>query len=260
MKIKFFFFLLCVSLISWVSVAQTTVTDAMVHEIITECVSKTGGFIVREEIKDNLDKETHIALPKDYNHYVITKTLRSLMIEIENYYYPVKSWKVLDNGYLCSFHIAKDASKRSLLFVYRPDNGSLVILDSPNNSINISMPESFVDKLQNAVVWGAVNLLGGFIREETLENISPVDIQYRVFIQLQKDATSASVVSELKPVSIMLETAYYLAEAWKQDENAGLECEFFAQLENEKKNMMIYFYYLPKSQVLTINFVTGPAE
>ena len=34
-----------------VSSAQTPVSDALVHEIITECVSKTGGFIIKEETK-----------------------------------------------------------------------------------------------------------------------------------------------------------------------------------------------------------------
>ena len=49
-----------------VSSAQTPVSDALVHEIITECVSKTGGFIIKEETKDNNDRETQIALPDNF--------------------------------------------------------------------------------------------------------------------------------------------------------------------------------------------------
>lgn len=259
MRIKTYFCLYFAFIFPLVCYAQKPVTDAIVHEIITECVSKTGGFIVREEIKDNLDKEIHIALPKDYNHYDISRDLRFLMVEIENYYYPYKSWKVLDNGYLCNFNIAKDGSKRSLSFVYRPDNCSIVILDSPSNSTNLLIPTSFVDKLQNTIVWTAINLSEGFIREENQENISSVDTRYQVFIQLQADATPVSVVSELKPLLAMLETAYYLAQPWKQDDKGVLECKFFAELDNEKKNMVISFYYFPTSQLLIINFVTGSA-
>lgn len=247
------------SLFCFVGFAQTKVTDAMVHEIITDCVSRTGGFIVKEDVSENQDKEIHIALPNDYSHYEITKALKPLMMAIENWYHPFKPWKVLDDGKMCSFNVAKDESKRSLTLVYRPENCSLVIHDSPSNSINIPTPESlsYSEYLQNTVVWGAINALDGFIREEEQENISPEDIQYRVRIQLQKDATLASVISGLKPVTAMLGAAYYLSQPWKQEDYGGVECKFFAELENEKKNMLIHFYYHPKPQVLTINFVTG---
>lgn len=249
----FSFFLTCL-----VGRAQTPITDALVHEIITECVSKTGGFIIKEETKDNKDHETQIALPDKFSHYEISEALSPLMIEIENYYHALMPWKVLDNGYLCNFNLAKDGSNRTLSMVYLPDNHILYISDSPTNSPNLTVPSSFVEKLQGAIVWSSVNMLRGFIREQKVEDLSTVDKQYQVAVQLQDNATATSIIADLKPLSAMLETAYYLAVPWKQDENGVLECEYFAQLEKENKNMLIHFYFFPKPHVLLINFITSP--
>ncbi|MDD6313720.1 MAG: hypothetical protein PUA78_01695 [Porphyromonadaceae bacterium] len=241
-----------------VSSAQTPISDALVHEIITECVSKTGGFIIKQETKDNNDRETQIALPNNFSHYEITKALSPLMIDIENYYHSLMPWKVLDNGYLCNFNLAKDGSNRTLSMVYLPDNHILYISDSPSNSPKLTLPTSFDEKLQGAVVWSSVNMLKGFIREQKVEDLSSVDKQYQVAIQLQDNATATSIITDLKPLTTMLETTYYLGEPWKQDENGVLECEYFVQLTNENKNMFIHFYFFPKPHVLLINFITRP--
>lgn len=238
--------------------AKTPISDALVHEIITECVSKTGGFIIKEETKENKDRETQIALPDNFSHYEIARTLSPLMIEIENFYHALMPWKVLENGYLCNFNLAKDGSNRTLSMIYLPDNHILYISDSPSNSPNLSLPLTFIDKLQGAVVWSCVNMLKGFIREQTVEDLSTVDKLYQVAVQLQNNATATSVIADLKPLSTMLETAYYLAMPWKQVEEDVCECEYFAQLEKENKKMLIHFYFLPKPHVLLIDFITSP--
>ena len=101
-------------------------------------------------------------------------------------------------------------------------------------------------------------MLKGFIREQKVEELSSVDKQYQVAIQLQDNATATSVIADLKPLTTMLETAYSLGEPWKQDENGVLECEYFVQLSNENKNMLIHFYFFPKPHVLLVNFITSP--
>lgn len=240
--------------------AQPSISDAIVSEIITECVSKTGGFIIKEETKDNKDCETQIALPDNFSHYEIVKALSPLMIDIENYYHSLLPWKVSDNGYMYNFNLAKDGSSRTLSMIYMPDNHILYISDSPSNSPKLTLPTSFIDKLQGAVVWSGVNLLKGFIREEMLENISSVDELHQVAIQLQENVTSTSIIADIKPLTTMLETAYYLGMPWTQGENGCLECEYFVQLDDEHKNMFIHFYFFPKPQVFVINFITSPAK
>ena len=239
--------------------SQISITDALVHEIITECVSTTGGFVIQEKAKENQDMDTQIALPEKFGHYEVTKALMPIMIEIENYYYSVMPWKVLDNGYLCNFNMAKDGSNRTLSMIYLPDDHILYISDSPTNSPNLSIPTSSVEKLQNFIIWGSVNLTGGFIREQTKEDSSSTNV-HKVAIQLQGNSSSNELITRLKPISTTLETTYYLAEPWKQDENGVLECQYFAQLKEEHKNMIIHFYYFPTPQVLAINFITSEAE
>ena len=238
--------------------AETKITDTLVHEIITECVSKTGGFIIKDETKDNKDKDVIIALPKGVGIYEIAKNLSPLMGEIENYYYSIKPWKVLENGYVGNFNLSRDGSNRALSFVYMQNENLLYINDSPSNSPNLSFPTSFITKLQNVVVWGAVNCTDGFIREETYEDISSNESRYNVAIQLQNDITATTLISKLIPISTLLEVQYYLAEPWKQGNDGVLECEYFAQLEKYNKNMFINFYYFPIPHVLLINFYTVP--
>lgn len=241
--------------ISFVGNAQTKVTDEIVHEIITECVSKTGGFIIKEETKANNDHETQIALPPEINHYKLVQSLSPLMKEIENYYFSIKPWKVLDNGCLCNFNLAKDNSNRALAFAYFPDNRILIVNDSPNNSPKLSFSTSFIEKLKGMVTWSSVNYLNGFIREENKEDIANDIVKYQIAIQLQDNITPTSIISDFKPISTVLEQMYYLAQPWKQDENGVLECEYFAERKDYNMNMLIHFYYFPKPHVFVIDFI-----
>ena len=232
----------------------TPVTDQLVKEIITEFVSRTGGIIIQQKKKDNGDTETQIALSPDFDHYKVTKVLSPLMKEIESFYFSLMPWKVLENGYLCNFNMAKDGSKRTLSVLYIPENKILYISDSPSNSPNLKENNSFIDKLQNLVIWGSVYYLDGFIRDDREDNSTSADV-HSIGIQLQEDATPQSIVSALKPTTTLLDTMYYLAEPWKMDDKGILECEYFCQLDREKKNMFIHFYYFPTPQVLAIDFI-----
>ena len=233
---------------------STPVTDQLVKEIITEFVSRTGGIIIQQKKKDNGDTETQIALPADFDHYKVTKALSPLMKEIESFYFSLMPWKVLENGYLCNFNMAKDGSNRTLSVLFIPDNKILYISDSPSNSPNLKENNSFIDKLQNLVIWGSVNYLDGFIRDDREDNSTSAYV-HSIGIQLQVDATPQSIVSALKPTTTVLDTMYHLAEPWKMDDKGVLECEYFCQLDREKKNMFIHFYYFPTPQVLAIDFI-----
>ena len=234
---------------------STPVTDQLVKEIITEFVSRTGGIIIQQKKKDNGDTETQIALPADFDHYKVTKALSPLMKEIESFYFSLMPWKVLENGYLCNFNMAKDGSNRTLSVLYMPENKILYISDSPSNSPNLKENNSFIDKLQNLVIWGSVYYLDGFIRDDREDNSTSAYV-HSIGIQLQVDATPQSIVSALKPTTTVLDTMYYLAEPWKMDDKGILECEYFCQLDREKKNMFIHFYYFPTPHVLAIDFIT----
>ena len=234
---------------------STPVTDQLVKEIITEFVSRTGGIIIQQKKKDNGDTETQIALPADFDHYKVTKALSPLMKEIESFYFSLMPWKVLENGYLCNFNMAKDGSNRTLSVLYMPENKILYISDSPSNSPNLKENNSFIDKLQNLVIWGSVNYLDGFIRDDREDNTTSANV-HSIGIQLPVDATAQSIVSALKPTTTLLDTMYYLAEPWKMDDKGVLECEYFCQLDREKKNMFIHFYYFPTPHVLAIDFIT----
>ena len=234
---------------------STPVTDQLVKEIITEFVSRTGGIIIQQKKKDNGDTETQIALPADFDHYKVTKALSPLMKEIESFYFSLMPWKVLENGYLCNFNMAKDGSNRTLSVLFIPDNKILYISDSPSNSPNLKENNSFIDKLQNLVIWGSVNYLDGFIRDDREDNTTSANV-HSIGIQLQVDATPQSIVSALKPTTTVLDTMYHLAEPWKMDDKGILECEYFCQLDREKKNMFIHFYYFPTPHVLAIDFIT----
>ena len=233
---------------------STPVTDQLVKEIITEFVSRTGGIIIQQKKKDNGDTETQIALSADFDHYKVTKALSPLMKEIESFYFSLMPWKVLENGYLCNFNMAKDGSNRTLSVLYMPENKILYISDSPSNSPNLKENNSFIDKLQNLVIWGSVYYLDGFIRDDREDNSTSAYV-HSIGIQLQVDATPQSIVSALKPTTTVLDTMYYLAEPWKMDDKGILECEYFCQLDREKKNMFIHFYYFPTPQVLAIDFI-----
>ena len=233
---------------------STPVTDQLVKEIITEFVSRTGGIIIQQKKKDNGDTETQIALPADFDHYKVTKALSPLMKEIESFYFSLMPWKVLENGYLCNFNMAKDGSNRTLSVLFIPDNKILYISDSPSNSPNLKENNSFIDKLQNLVIWGSVYYLDGFIRDDREDNSTSAYV-HSIGIQLQVDATPQSIVSALKPTTTVLDTMYHLAEPWKMDDKGILECEYFCQLDREKKNMFIHFYYFPTPQVLAIDFI-----
>ena len=233
---------------------STPVTDQLVKEIITEFVSRTGGIIIQQKKKDNGDTETQIALPADFDHYKVTKALSPLMKEIESFYFSLMPWKILENGYLCNFNMAKDGSNRTLSVLYMPENKILYISDSPSNSPNLKENNSFIDKLQNLVIWGSVFYLDGFIRDDREDNSTSAYV-HSIGIQLQVDATPQSIVSALKPTTTVLDTMYYLAEPWKMDDKGILECEYFCQLDREKKNMFIHFYYFPTPQVLAIDFI-----
>lgn len=233
---------------------STPVTDQLVKEIITEFVSRTGGIIIQQKKKDNGDTETQIALPADFDHYKVTKALSPLMKEIESFYFSLMPWKILENGYLCNFNMAKDGSNRTLSVLYMPENKILYISDSPSNSPNLKENNSFIDKLQNLVIWGSVYYLDGFIRDDREDNSTSAYV-HSIGIQLQVDATPQSIVSALKPTTTVLDTMYYLAEPWKMDDKGILECEYFCQLDREKKNMFIHFYYFPTPQVLAIDFI-----
>ena len=234
---------------------STPVTDQLVKEIITEFVSRTGGIIIQQKKKDNGDTETQIALSADFDHYKVTKALSPLMKEIESIYFSLMPWKVLENGYLCNFNMAKDGSNRTLSVLFIPDNKILYISDSPSNSPNLKENNSFIDKLQNLVIWGSVNYLDGFIRDDREDNTTSANV-HSIGIQLPVDATAQSIVSALKPTTTLLDTMYYLAEPWKMDDKGVLECEYFCQLDREKKNMFIHFYYFPTPHVLAIDFIT----
>ena len=234
---------------------STPVTDQLVKEIITEFVSRTGGIIIQQKKKDNGDTETQIALPADFDHYKVTKALSPLMKEIESFYFSLMPWKVLENGYLCNFNMAKDGSNRTLSVLFIPDNKILYISDSPSNSPNLKENNSFIDKLQNLVIWGSVYYLDGFIRDDREDNSTSAYV-HSIGIQLQVDATPPSIVSALKPTTTVLDTMYHLAEPWKMDDKGILECEYFCQLDREKKNMFIHFYYFPTPHVLAIDFIT----
>ena len=234
---------------------STPVTDQLVKEIITEFVSRTGGIIIQQKKKDNGDTETQIALPADFDHYKVTKALSPLMKEIESFYFSLMPWKVLENGYLCNFNMAKDGSNRTLSVLYMPENKILYISDSPSNSPNLKENNSFIDKLQNLVIWGSVYYLDGFIRDDREDNSTSAYV-HSIGIQLQVDATPQSIVSALKPTTTVLDTMYHLAEPWKMDDKGILECEYFCQLDREKKNMFIHFYYFPTPHVLAIDFIT----
>lgn len=233
---------------------STPVTDQLVKEIITEFVSRTGGIIIQQKKKDNGDTETQIALSADFDHYKVTKALSPLMKEIESFYFSLMPWKILENGYLCNFNMAKDGSNRTLSVIYMPENKILYISDSPSNSPNLKENNSFIDKLQNLVIWGSVYYLDGFIRDDREDNSTSAYV-HSIGIQLQVDATPQSIVSALKPTTTVLDTMYYLAEPWKMDDKGILECEYFCQLDREKKNMFIHFYYFPTPQVLAIDFI-----
>ena len=233
---------------------STPVTDQLVKEIITEFVSRTGGIIIQQKKKDNGDTETQIALPADFFHYKVTKALSPLMKEIESFYFSLMPWKILENGYLCNFNMAKDGSNRTLSVLYMPENKILYISDSPSNSPNLKENNSFIDKLQNLVIWGSVNYLDGFIRDDREDNTTSANV-HSIGIQLPVDATAQSIVSALKPTTTLLDTMYYLAEPWKMDDKGVLECEYFCQLDREKKNMFIHFYYFPTPQVMAIDFI-----
>lgn len=233
---------------------STPVTDQLVKEIITEFVSRTGGIIIQQKKKDNGDTETQIALSADFDHYKVTKALSPLMKEIESFYFSIMPWKILENGYLCNFNMAKDGSNRTLSVLYMPENKILYISDSPSNSPNLKENNSFIDKLQNLVIWGSVYYLDGFIRDDREDNSTSAYV-HSIGIQLQVDATPQSIVSALKPTTTVLDTMYYLAEPWKMDDKGILECEYFCQLDREKKNMFIHFYYFPTPQVLAIDFI-----
>lgn len=233
---------------------STPVTDQLVKEIITEFVSRTGGIIIQQKKKDNGDTETQIALSADFDHYKVTKALSPLMKEIESFYFSLMPWKILENGYLCNFNMAKDGSNRTLSVLYMPENKILYISDSPSNSPNLKENNSFIDKLQNLVIWGSVYYLDGFIRDDREDNSTSAYV-HSIGIQLQVDATPQSIVSALKPTTTVLDTMYYLAEPWKMDDKGILECEYFCQLDREKKNMFIHFYYFPTPQVLAIDFI-----
>ena len=233
---------------------STPVTDQLVKEIITEFVSRTGGIIIQQKKKDNGDTETQIALPADFDHYKVTKALSPLMKEIESFYFSLMPWKVSENGYLCNFNMAKDGSNRTLSVLYMPENKILYISDSPSNSPNLKENNSFIDKLQNLVIWGSVYYLDGFIRDDREDNSTSAYV-HSIGIQLQVDATPQSIVSALKPTTTVLDTMYHLAEPWKMDDKGILECEYFCQLDREKKNMFIHFYYFPTPQVLAIDFI-----
>ena len=233
---------------------STPVTDQLVKEIITEFVSRTGGIIIQQKKKDNGDTETQIALPADFDHYKVTKALSPLMKEIESFYFSLMPWKILENGYLCNFNMAKDGSNRTLSVLYMPENKILYISDSPSNSPNLKENNSFIDKLQNLVIWGSVYYLDGFIRDDREDNSTSAYV-HSIGIQLQVDATPQSIVSALKPTTTVLDTMYHLAEPWKMDDKGILECEYFCQLDREKKNMFIHFYYFPTPQVLAIDFI-----
>lgn len=233
---------------------STPVTDQLVKEIITEFVSRTGGIIIQQKKKDNGDTETQIALPADFDHYKVTKALSPLMKEIESFYFSLMPWKILENGYLCNFNMAKDGSNRTLSVLFIPDNKILYISDSPSNSPNLKENNSFIDKLQNLVIWGSVYYLDGFIRDDREDNSTSAYV-HSIGIQLQVDATPQSIVSALKPTTTVLDTMYHLAEPWKMDDKGILECEYFCQLDREKKNMFIHFYYFPTPQVLAIDFI-----
>ena len=233
---------------------STPVTDQLVKEIITEFVSRTGGIIIQQKKKYNGDTETQIALSADFDHYKVTKALSPLMKEIESFYFSLMPWKVLENGYLCNFNMAKDGSNRTLSVLFIPDNKILYISDSPSNSPNLKENNSFIDKLQNLVIWGSVNYLDGFIRDDREDNTTSANV-HSIGIQLPVDATAQSIVSALKPITTLLDTMYYLAEPWKMDDKGVLECEYFCQLDREKKNMFIHFYYFPKPHVLAIDFI-----
>ena len=234
---------------------STPVTDQLVKEIITEFVSRTGGIIIQQKKKDNGDTETQIALPADFDHYKVTKALSPLMKEIESFYFSLMPWKILENGYLCNFNMAKDGSNRTLSVLYMPENKILYISDSPSNSPNLKENNSFIDKLQNLVIWGSVYYLDGFIRDDREDNTTSANV-HSIGIQLPVDATAQSIVSALKPTTTLLDTMYYLAEPWKMDDKGVLECEYFCQLDREKKNMFIHFYYFPTPHVLAIDFIT----
>ena len=234
---------------------STPVTDQLVKEIITEFVSRTGGIIIQQKKKDNGDTETQIALPADFDHYKVTKALSPLMKEIESFYFSLMPWKILENGYLCNFNMAKDGSNRTLSVLYMPENKILYISDSPSNSPNLKENNSFIDKLQNLVIWGSVYYLDGFIRDDREDNSTSAYV-HSIGIQLPVDATAQSIVSALKPTTTLLDTMYYLAEPWKMDDKGILECEYFCQLDREKKNMFIHFYYFPTPHVLAIDFIT----
>lgn len=234
---------------------STPVTDQLVKEIITEFVSRTGGIIIQQKKKDNGDTETQIALSADFDHYKVTKALSPLMKEIESFYFSLMPWKVLENGYLCNFNMAKDGSNRTLSVLFIPDNKILYISDSPSNSPNLKENNSFIDKLQNLVIWGSVNYLDGFIRDDREDNTTSANV-HSIGIQLPVDVTAQSIVSALKPTTTLLDTMYYLAEPWKMDDKGVLECEYFCQLDREKKNMFIHFYYFPTPHVLAIDFIT----
>ena len=233
---------------------STPVTDQLVKEIITEFVSRTGGIIIQQKKKDNGDTETQIALSADFDHYKVTKALSPLMKEIESFYFSLMPWKILENGYLCNFNMAKDGSNRTLSVLYMPENKILYISDSPSNSPNLKENNSFIDKLQNLVIWGSVNYLDGFIRDDREDNTTSANV-HSIGIQLPVDATAQSIVSALKPTTTVLDTMYHLAEPWKMDDKGILECEYFCQLDREKKNMFIHFYYFPTPQVLAIDFI-----
>ena len=233
---------------------STPVTDQLVKEIITEFVSRTGGIIIQQKKKDNGDTETQIALSADFDHYKVTKALSPLMKEIESFYFSLMPWKILENGYLCNFNMAKDGSNRTLSVLYMPENKILYISDSPSNSPNLKENNSFIDKLQNLVIWGSVYYLDGFIRDDREDNSTSAYV-HSIGIQLQVDATPQSIVSALKPTTTVLDTMYHLAEPWKMDDKGILECEYFCQLDREKKNMFIHFYYFPTPQVLAIDFI-----
>ena len=97
--------------------------------------------------------------------------------------------------------------------------------------------------------------MNGFIRDDREDNTTSANV-HSIGIQLPVDATAQSIVSALKPTTTLLDTMYYLAEPWKMDDKGVLECEYFCQLDREKKNMFIHFYYFPTPHVLAIDFIT----
>lgn len=217
------------------------------ERLINQITTATSGEVLYSE-QNEAGRATQIRVPSYYTNLKIARELRNIMKDLERDYLPVQPWTALGDGAMLSFNVAKDNSGNVLNILYLPDNHDIIIHESIiQNEPEITIPNSFFEKLKNFIEWGSVIETGGFIKD-SFENTEC----FYTLIQLQDYANSHTICGLLSPIYTYLKLRSSMNEDW-HFEDGNESCSFYIEL-NKYICCNIYIDYILSTNSLALTF------